>query len=160
MYCKICYNKDMTADEKFMRAAIKEALKTAGTDDVPVGAVIVRDGKIIARGRNVKEARRDATAHAEMLALLRAQKKLNDWRLLDCTLYVTLEPCAMCAGAVINCRLDRLVFGAYDKRFGCCGTLCNLPADPRFNHRAAVEGGVLEQDCAELLRKFFKDKRV
>lgn len=149
----------MDADIKFMRAALKEAEKAAAADEVPVGAVMVRDGKIIARAGNRKEREKDALRHAETECMRKAQKKLGDWRLTDCTLYVTLEPCAMCAGAIINCRVGRVVFGAWDLRFGCCGTLCSLPEDGRFNHTCAVTGGVLEKDCAEILSAFFKGKR-
>jgi tRNA(adenine34) deaminase len=146
-------------DAAFMRAAYREAECAALTGDVPVGAVLVRGGRIVARGRNRKELTGNALEHAEAVTLRRAQKKLGTWRLTDCTLYVTLEPCAMCAGAIINCRVGRVVFGAYDKRFGCCGTLCNLPADPRFNHRCPVTGGIMEPECSALLTAFFRNKR-
>lgn len=142
-----------------MRLAIKEAQKALKTKDVPVGAVIVKDGKVIAKGHNEREKLNDATAHAEIVAIRRANKKLKTWYLDGCTLYVTMEPCVMCAGAIINARIERVVFGASDFRFGCCGTLYNLPQDSRFNHRAQVEGGVLSEECAKLLTDFFKKLR-
>jgi tRNA(adenine34) deaminase len=126
---------------------------------VPVGCVIVRNGKIIARSHNKREFKGDATAHAEILCIQKACKKTGNFRLNGCDMYVTLEPCPMCAGAVINARIDRVFFGAYDEKAGCCGTLYNLAADGRFNHTAGVIGGVLEDQCALLLKKFFSLKR-
>ena len=128
-------------------------------DEVPVGAVVVKDGKIIARANNKKERSGDATMHAEMLAVKRAQRAVGDWRLNGCEIYVTLEPCAMCAGALINARMGKIFFGAYDTRFGCCGSLMNLPQDPRFNHRCETVGGILEKECSKMLTEFFKAKR-
>ena len=145
--------------EKFMRAALRRAESAARRDEVPVGAVIVKDGKIIAAAANKKEQNGDATAHAEMLALKKAQKALGDWRLNECEIYVTLEPCAMCAGALINCRIGMIYFGAPDARFGCCGSIMNIPADTRFNHRCEIIGGVLEKECSAVLTEFFKAKR-
>jgi tRNA(adenine34) deaminase len=145
-------------DEKFMREAIAEA-KRAAADEVPVGCVIVRGGELIARAANEKETRALATAHAEMLAIERASAFIGNWYLEGCTLYVTLEPCAMCAGAVVAARVDRVVFGAYDKRFGACGTLLNIADNAGLNHRARVTGGVLQEECAALLSDFFKSKR-
>lgn len=142
-----------------MNIALQQARKAALEDEVPVGAVIVQNGKIIAKGHNKKNARQNTLWHAEMVALDKAQKKLNTWHLEDCELYVTLEPCPMCAGACINSRLKRVVFGAYDKKAGCCGTLYNLVQDKRFNHRLEVLGGVLEKDCANVLSEYFKTKR-
>ena len=142
-----------------MNIALQQARKAALEDEVPVGAVIVQNGKIIAKGHNKKNARQNTLWHAEMVVLDKAQKKLNTWHLEDCELYVTLEPCPMCAGACINSRLKRVVFGAYDKKAGCCGTLYNLVQDKRFNHRLEVLGGVLEKDCANVLSEYFKTKR-
>lgn len=142
-----------------MRLAIKEAQKAEIIDEVPIGAVIVKDGKVIARAHNKKESKNQATRHAEIEAIEKATKKVNNWWLEDCDIYVTLEPCAMCAGALINSRLRNIYFGAYDKKAGCCGSLYNLPVDVRFNHRLGVEGGILEEECASLLTNYFKKKR-
>lgn len=149
----------MHTPEFFMRRAILLAQKAASLDEVPVGAVIVQNDKVIARAYNTKNKKKDALLHAEISALRKAQKKLGDWHLNDCDLYVTLEPCPMCAGACINTRLRTIYFGAYDEKAGCCGTLYNLPQDTRFNHRPNVVGGVLEQECSTLLTQFFKNKR-
>ncbi|HEY8418845.1 MAG TPA: tRNA adenosine(34) deaminase TadA [Clostridia bacterium] len=146
-------------DEAFMRLALKEAQKALKTKDVPVGAVIVKDGKVIAKAHNEREKLNDATAHAEIVAIRRANKKLKSWYLDGCVLYVTMEPCVMCAGAIINSRIEKVIYGAQDFRFGCCGTLYNLPEDTRFNHRAQVFGGVLAEECAKLLTDFFKKLR-
>jgi len=145
-------------DDYYMRQAIIEA-KNAAADEVPIGCVIVRDGEIIARAGNLKETLQDGTAHAEILAIKKASAALNNWRLDGCTLYVTLEPCVMCAGAVVNARISRLVYGAPDPRFGACGTLFNLASDPRLNHRAEVAGGVCAEECGRLLTEFFRRKR-
>lgn len=142
-----------------MRAAIKQAKLCEKYGEVPVGAVIVKDGRIIARAGNKKERTGDATCHAEMAAIKKAQKAVGDWRLNECQIYVTLEPCAMCAGALINVRIGKISFGAFDKRFGCCGSLMSLPEDTRFNHRCRVEGGILEAECGQMLTAFFKTKR-
>lgn len=145
--------------EKFMKMAIKQALVGQALDEVPIGAVIVKDGKVIAKAHNLKEKKSCANYHAEMVAIAKACKKIGDWRLTGCDIYVTLEPCAMCAGALINARIDNIYFGAYDPKAGCCGTLYNLPEDGRFNHRPQVEGGILQEQCANLLSEFFKTKR-
>ncbi len=142
-----------------MAAALREARKAEKYGEVPVGAVIVKDGRIIARAGNKKERTGDATCHAEMLAIKKAQKAAGDWRLYECCIYVTLEPCAMCAGALINARIGSIFFGAYDARFGCCGTLMNLPEDPRFNHRCPVTGGIMAEECGKVLTDFFAQKR-
>lgn len=142
-----------------MRLAIKEAQKAETYDEVPIGAVIVKDGKVIARAHNKKETKNQATRHAEIEAIEKATKKVGNWWLEDCDIYVTLEPCAMCAGALINSRLRNIYFGAYDKKAGCCGSLYNLPVDTRFNHRLGVEGGILQEECATLLTNYFKKKR-
>ena len=149
----------MHTPEFFMRQAVLLAQKAASLDEVPVGAVIVQNDKVIARAYNTKNKKKDALLHAEISALRKAQKKLGDWHLNDCDLFVTLEPCPMCAGACINTRLRTIYFGAYDEKAGCCGTLYNLPQDTRFNHRPNVVGGVLEQECSTLLTQFFKNKR-
>ena len=141
--------------KKFMAEALKEANKAEGENEVPIGAVIVKDGKVIARGRNSKNKTSNSINHAEILALNRAMKKLNDWHLTDCDLFVTLEPCPMCAGACINARLGRIIFGAYDPKAGCCGSLYNLGTDKRFNHNPEVIGGVCEDECGKLLTSFF-----
>ena len=145
--------------EKFMQIAIEQAKKAKELDEVPVGAVIVKDGKIIAKGKNKKNYKNNSLYHAELIALNKAMKKFNDWHLYDCDLYVTLEPCPMCAGACINARLGRIIFGAYDPKAGCCGSIYNLPEDKRFNHRPEIIGGIKEKECAEILSNYFKDKR-
>ena len=146
-------------EEKFMKQALIEARKAYGKDEVPIGAVIVKDGKVIARGHNTRQQTQNAANHAEMIAIQKACKKVGSWRLCDCDLYVTLEPCPMCAGACINSRLNAVYFGAYDAKAGCAGTLYNLPEDERFNHRLKVEGGILQQECVKILSDFFKQKR-
>ncbi len=142
-----------------MLEAIKQAKKAGDCDEVPIGAVVVKDGKIIARAYNKKNAKKNALLHAEIIALNKAQKNLGDWHLYDCDLYVTLEPCPMCAGACINTRVRAIYFGAYDQKAGCCATLYNLPSDTRFNHRPIVQGGIMAEECATLLTQFFKAKR-
>ena len=144
--------------EKFMTLALKEADKAEQKEEVPIGCVIVKDGKVVAKAHNLKQTKRLATAHAEVLAIEKACRKLKDWRLEDYEIYVTLEPCAMCAGAVISSRLDRVVFGAYDRRFGAMGSVCKLHKMP-FNHFPEVEGGILEEECLSLLQSFFKRLR-
>ena len=146
-------------DHYFMNKALLQAKVAYKKGEVPVGAVVVKDGAIIARGYNLRESTNDPTAHAELLAMKRASKKLNSWRLSGCTLYVTLEPCPMCTGLIINSRIDKVVFGAYDQKAGCCTTLYHLATDERFNHRAEVLGGVMEEECAKILSDFFKEKR-
>ncbi len=150
---------DENRDEYFMRAALREAERALDADEVPVGCVIVRENQIIARGYNRREALQDPTAHAELLAITAAANHLGSWRLEDTTLYVTLEPCPMCAGAIILARIPRVVFGAYDPKAGCCGSLMNLLADARFNHRPELVGGVLDNVCGELLSAFFREIR-
>ena len=146
-------------DEAGMRAALREAHASEARDEVPVGCVIVHDGMIVGRGHNQVESLQDATAHAEVLAIGAASNALGSWRLADCTLYVTLEPCAMCAGAIVLARLDRVVFGAADPKAGFAGSLGNLLEDPRLNHRVPWTGGVLAEECSDLLRTFFRDRR-
>ena len=145
-------------EERFMREAIGEALLASAESEVPVGAVIVRDGEIISRGRNRREGGKNALLHAEMEAIDGACRALGGWRLPRCELYVTLEPCPMCAGAIINSRIERVFFGAYDPKNGACGSVVDLFSLP-FNHRPAVTGGVLRGECAALLSDFFSDLR-
>lgn len=145
--------------EQWMNEAIREARKAEALGEVPIGAVIVKDGKIIGRGYNLRETTMDSTAHAEMVAIREASAALNSWRLLDCTLYVTLEPCPMCAGAIVQSRVPRTVYGTPDPKAGCAGTLMNLLEEPRFNHRTEVITGVLKEECADLLTSFFRRLR-
>lgn len=147
------------SDERFMRLAIVEAKKAETLGEVPIGAVIVKDNQVIARGHNRREQLQEPTAHAELLAIIEASRKLGSWRLTGCTLYVTLEPCPMCAGAIVLARVDRLVYGAPDPKAGCAGTLMNLVQEARFNHRAEVESGVLREACGRLLSDFFQKLR-
>lgn len=148
-------------DEEFMLEAIKEAnIGMTESDEVPIGAVIVMGGEIIARAHNLKETKKCAIYHAEMVALARATEYIGNWHLDDCTLYVTLEPCPMCVGAMINSRLGKLVFGAYDLKAGAIESVIHLNNDRRFNHRFDAVGGVLESECASLLSEFFKAKRT
>lgn len=146
-------------DEEAMRAALYEAEKAMTIGEVPIGAVIVRDGEIVGRGHNLRETKKDPTAHAEMIAIRDAAKRLKGWRLMNCTLYVTLEPCPMCAGAIVQSRLERVVYGTADPKAGCAGTLMNLLDEPRFNHRSSVVSGVLQTECATLLTQFFRNLR-
>jgi len=147
-------------DARAMGEALAEARLALGTGDVPVGAVVVGpDGAVVGRGRNAREATGDPTAHAEILALRAAAAVRRTWRLDDCTLVVTLEPCAMCAGAVVLARIPRLVLGAWDPKAGACGSVHDLVRDRRLNHRVEVVGGVLEEECGEVLREFFSDRR-
>ena len=146
-------------EEKFMREALKEAKKAYDKLEVPVGCVIVKDGKIIARGHNVKETKKDTTKHAEMIAIQKASKKLDSWRLLDCEMYVTLEPCSMCAGAIINARIKKIYIGTLDEKTGAAGSVLNLFEDYTFNHKVEVETGILKIDCEMILKKFFKELR-
>ena len=145
--------------ELFMGEALRLAKKAFAAEEVPVGAVVVRAGKIIARAWNQVESLKDATAHAEMLALTQAEAAVGDWRLVDCDLYVTKEPCVMCAGAIVHTRIRRLVFGCPDLRAGAAGSLMNLLQQPAFNHRCEITGGVLQNECAALLQEFFRGKR-
>lgn len=147
-------------DARWMTEAIEEAKKAEAAGEVPIGAVIVENGEIIARGHNLRESGLDPTLHAEMIAIREASKRKGAWRLTGTTLYVTLEPCPMCAGAILQARIDRVVFGASDPKAGCCGTLMNLLTDQRFNHRAEVTGGVLAESCGSLLSDFFRKLRT
>ncbi|ANT58646.1 tRNA adenosine(34) deaminase TadA [Bacillus sp. FSL R5-0820] len=149
----------MTKDEQFMQEAISEALKAKQIGEVPIGAVIVVDDQIVSRAHNLRESEQRSIAHAELLAIDEACKMTGSWRLEDAVLYVTLEPCPMCAGAIVLSRVKKVVFGAYDPKGGCAGTLMNLLDDERFNHQSEVIGGVLENECGELLSQFFRDLR-
>ncbi|MFO0838663.1 MAG: tRNA adenosine(34) deaminase TadA [Phycisphaerae bacterium] len=142
-----------------MEEAIEQARRALESDDVPVGAIVVRDGRVIGRGFNQREKLQDPTAHAEIIAVTAAAAFIGHWRLERCTLYVTLEPCAMCAGALVLARLPRLVYGAVDEKVGACGSLYDIPRDPRLNHRVETIGGVLAAPAAELLRDFFRRRR-
>lgn len=146
-------------DKKWMAEAIAEAHKAEAIGEVPIGAVIVKDGAVIGRGHNLRETLHDPTAHAEMVAIKDASKQLEAWRLLGCTLYVTLEPCPMCAGAIVQSRLQKVVYGTIDPKAGCAGTLMNLLQEPRFNHETALVSGVLQEECAALLTGFFSRLR-
>ena len=146
-------------DEKYMNEALKEAKKAYDEDEIPVGVVIVKDGKIIARAHNKNEQKKDTICHAEILAIQKASKKLNAWRLTGCTMYVTLEPCPMCAGALINSRIDKLVYGTKDEKTGACGSVLNLLDDYKFNHKVEVQNDVLQEESEKLLKDFFKDLR-
>lgn len=146
-------------NNKFMKSALKEAEKSYDKEEIPVGAVIVKNGKIIARGHNLKETKNDTTNHAEIIAIRKASKKLKSWRLTGCTMYVTLEPCTMCAGALIQARLDKVVIGTMDEKTGACGSVLNVLEDYKFNHKVEIEKGVMEKECKEILQKFFKELR-
>jgi tRNA(adenine34) deaminase len=150
---------DLHSDDYFMGEALRQAAKAFEKDEVPVGAVIVRSGKIIARAFNQVESLKDATAHAEMLVLTQAESAVGDWRLTDCTLYVTKEPCPMCAGAVVHTRLARVVFGAADPKGGAAGSALNLLQFPTLNHRCEITSGVREPECRALLQQFFAGQR-
>ncbi len=146
-------------DEYFMRLALREAARALEHDDIPVGAVLVKDGEVIGSGHNEREVRSDPTAHAEMIALREAARALGSWRVLDSVLYVTLEPCSMCAGAIVLARVPRVVFGAGDPKAGAAGSVLDVLTEPRLNHRPQVESGLLAQECADLLRSFFASRR-
>ena len=141
--------------EEFMQEALKEARKAYKKLEIPVGTVIVRDGEIIAKAHNIKEEKRDTTKHAEILAIQRASKKLETWRLNDCEMYVTLEPCPMCAGAIIQARLKKIYIGTMDEKTGACGSVLNLLEDYKFNHTVEVENGIMKQECESMLKEFF-----
>jgi len=147
-------------NEWFMLQALKEAYKSRSKDESPVGAVIVKDGKIIARGHNEKELKNDSTRHAEMTAIKKASKKLDSWRLNDCDMYVTLEPCTMCAGAIIQARLRRLYIGTPDPKAGAVGSVLDVLKIDKFNHKVEVIYGILEDQCSQVLKDFFKDLRA
>ena len=146
-------------EEIFMKEALKEAKKAYNKLEVPVGAVIVKDSKIIARAHNLKESKKDTTKHAEILAIQKASKKINSWRLTDCEMYVTLEPCTMCAGAIIQARLGKLYIGTMDYKTGACGSVLNVLEDYPFNHKVEYETDILKNECEKILQDFFKELR-
>ena len=145
--------------EVFMKEALKEAFKAYKKDEVPVGAIIVKDDKIIARAHNLKETKNNATCHAEILAIKKASEKLGAWRLSDCEMYVTLEPCSMCAGALIQSRIKKVYIGTMDDKTGACGSVFNLLEDYTFNHKVEYETGILKEECEKILQDFFKKLR-
>ena len=146
-------------DDYFMRLALREAERALEHDDVPIGAVVVRGGEVLGTGHNERELRQDPTAHAEMIALREAARAESSWRVLDAVLYVTLEPCAMCAGAIVLARVPRVVFGASDPKAGACGSVLDVLGEPRLNHRPVVAGGLLGEECGALLSAFFAARR-
>jgi tRNA(adenine34) deaminase len=146
-------------DEYFMRLALREAARALDHDDVPIGAVIVKDGEVIGSGHNEREIRADPTAHAEMIALREAARAIGGWRVLDTVMYITLEPCAMCAGAIVLARVPRVVFGTADPKAGAAGSVLDVLDVPQLNHRPEVQSGLLAEDCADLLRTFFASRR-
>ncbi|MFZ1746569.1 MAG: tRNA adenosine(34) deaminase TadA [Nitrospirales bacterium] len=150
---------DPTTDSRFMCMALDLARQAFRAEEVPVGAVLVQNKKILATGFNQRESTQDPTAHAELMAIRSASMALGSWRLTDTTLYVTLEPCAMCAGAIIQARIARVVFGTWDPKAGACGSICNLTAETRFNHRVKVDSDILADDCRAILQKFFQQLR-
>ncbi len=150
----------MTLDEKYMKAAIREAKKAYALEEVPIGCVIVQNNKIIARGYNRRNTDKNTLAHAEIAAIRKASKKTGDWRLEDCTMYVTLEPCQMCAGAIVQSRMGRVVIASMNPKAGCAGSVLNLLQMKQFNHQVEMETGVLEEECSSMLSAFFKELRA
>ena len=153
---RILYEKDVF----FMKKAIKQAKKAAGINEVPIGCVIVKDGEVVAKGYNRRNTDHSTLSHAEITAIRRASKKLKDWRLEDCTLYVTLEPCQMCAGAIVQARIKRVVVGSMNPKAGCAGSILNILEMPQFNHQVKVTRGILETDCSQMLKTFFEELRI
>lgn len=154
------YTANIRQDEKYMREAIRQAKKASALMEVPIGCVIVYDGKIIARGYNRRNTDRNTLSHAEMNAIRKASKKLGDWRLEGCTMYITLEPCQMCAGAIVQARVSRVVIGSMNPKAGCAGSILNLLEMEQFNHQVEVTRGVLEEECSEMLTGFFRELRA
>ena len=152
-------NININNHENWMKVALREAEKAFNEKEVPIGAIVVKDDKVIGRGYNQCETLNDPTAHAEIIAITSAANTIKNWRLLECSLYVTKEPCSMCAGAIVNSRLKFIGFGAFDEKEGCCGSLYQICNDPRFKHQALVKGGILDESCSFLLRNFFNDRR-
>lgn len=150
----------MCEEERYMKEAIRQAKKAYALGEVPIGCVIVQGGTIIARGYNRRNTDKSTLAHAEITAIRRASKKMNDWRLEDCVLYVTLEPCPMCAGAIVQARIPRVVVGCMNPKAGCAGSVLNLLDEPGFNHQVEVEKGILEEECSGMLTQFFKELRI
>ncbi len=149
----------LTKEEKYMKEPIRQAKKALALDEVPIGCVIVCDDKIIARGYNRRNTDKNTLSHAEMIAIKKAAKKLGDWRLEGCTMYVTLEPCPMCSGALVQARIDKVVIGAMNPKAGCCGSIMNLLQEEKFNHQVVVENGLLQEECSEMLSTFFRELR-
>lgn len=151
---------DFDQHEHWMKLALNQAILAYDQGEVPIGAVIVHEGRVIAEGHNLRETLNDPTAHAEMIAITQAAGALSSWRLLDCTLYVTLEPCPMCAGAIVQSRIPRVVYGTPDPKGGACHTLYEITDDPRLNHRCGVMAGVMQADCSAILKQFFAEQRA
>lgn len=151
--------KIKSLEEKYMRAALNQAKKALALGEVPIGCVIVHDGKIIGRGYNRRNTDKNTLAHAEITAINKASKKIGDWRLEECTLYVTLEPCQMCAGAIVQARIDKVVIGCMNGKAGCAGSIYNMLQEPRFNHQVEIAHSTLETECSEMLSAFFKNLR-
>lgn len=149
----------LTEKEKYMKEAIRQAKKAGKLDEVPIGCVIVRDGKIIARGYNRRNTEKSTLAHAEIQAIRKASKVVGDWRLEDCTMYITLEPCQMCAGAIVQARIPRVVIGSRNPKAGCAGSVLDLLHVPAFNHQVELEEGILQEECSEMLTSFFRELR-
>lgn len=150
---------ELNTSEKYMKEALKEAKKAYKKLEVPVGAIIVKNGQIIARAHNLKEEKNDTTKHAEMIAIQKASKKINAWRLEDCEMYVTLEPCTMCAGAIINSRIKKVYIGTKDPKSGACGSILNLSDDYKFNHKVEYQTNIMQKECEKILKDFFKELR-
>ncbi len=150
----------LTEDERFMKEAMKQAMKARALDEVPIGCVIVQNGKIIARGYNRRNTDKSTVSHAEINAIRKASRVTGDWRLEDCTIYITLEPCQMCAGAIVQARIRRAVIGCMNAKAGCAGSVLNILEDDRFNHQVEVERGVLEEACSSMLSEFFRELRL
>ena len=149
----------MTEDERYMKEAIRQARKAEALDEVPIGCVIVYDGRIIARGYNRRNTDKNTLSHAELNAIRKASRKLGDWRLEGCTMYITLEPCQMCAGAIVQARVTRVVIGSRNPKAGCAGSILNLLQMPEFNHQVELETGVLEEECSQMMKDFFRELR-
>ena len=150
----------MSEDEKFMKEAIRQAKKAYALEETPIGCVLVHEGKIIARGYNKRNKKKNTLAHAEIIVIDKASRVLGDWRLEECTMYVTLEPCPMCAGAIVQARIPKVVIGSMNPKAGCAGSVLNLLDMPGFNHRVEVERGILEEPCSQLMSSFFKELRL
>lgn len=151
--------KVISEKEKFMYRALSQARRAYLRDEIPVGAVVVKDGKVLARGYNSRQRSKIATHHAEVLAIDRACRKLGDWRLTDCDIYVTLEPCAMCVGACLNARIRKIYFGAFENKAGCCGSVVDIPETVHINHTVQAEGGILQEKCSQIIKDYFENKR-
>lgn len=150
----------MNTDEKYMKMALKLAIKASELGEVPIGCVIVYDGKVIGRGYNRRKTDKNTLSHAELIAIRKASKKVGDWRLEECTMYVTLEPCQMCAGAIVQARIPKVVIGCMNPKAGCAGSILNILQEPKFNHQVEVEKGILEEECSTVLTEFFKNLRI